>query len=403
VRDLSRELIRRGVYVDVFTRSQNPAIKRVSHALGSGARVIHIPAGPEAPIDKYLVFDHIPEFVDGVLSFAQQEGLSYDLIHSHYWLSGWAARELRAEWGVSIVHMFHTLGHMKNIIAQSEQEREHEQRIEVERQIMDFADRLIAATPMERAQMAWLYGANPAKISVVPCGVDLSLFAPKDKTEAKAFIGVPPQQRLVLFVGRIEPLKGIDTLIRAVDIVLQRHTDWKKSLALLIIGGSPDDSPETRSKEMNRLQELREELGLTDWIAFLGAKAQDTLPYYYSAADVLVVPSHYESFGMVALEAMACGTPVIASKVGGLSLSVQDGVTGYLVPDRDPMSLAGRIEWILSNPQLAAVIGQQASEWARRFRWPSVANRIQEIYEEVLNQEADMAVGQQMCQRESCT
>jgi D-inositol-3-phosphate glycosyltransferase len=384
VRDLSRELSRRGLQVDVFTRSQNPAIPSVSSALGPGTRVIHIPAGPQAPMDKNLVFHHVPEFVDRILSFAAAEGHGYDVIHSHYWLSGWAARDLRRVWGAPILQMFHTLGHMKNSVAQTEFDRETDHRIEVEREIMSFADRLVAATPLERAQMAWLYGADPAKITVVPCGVDTNLFTPRPKAEARAFLQLPPDQRLVLFVGRIERLKGIDTLIRAMGLVLQRHPEWKGHVALSIVGGDPDDSPAVRSAEMERLRSLRAELGLTDLVTFLGAKSQDTLPYYYSAAEMVVMPSHYESFGMVALEAMACGTPVIASKVGGLSLIVQDRVTGYLVPERDVPSLAQKIELLLSDPSLGQFIGVQAMEWARRFRWPAIANRITELYDEIL-------------------
>ena len=304
VRDLSRELSRRGVLVDVFTRSQNPAIPSISYALGPGTRVIHVPAGPEAPLDKNVVFNYVPEFVDRIQSLAEREGAGYDVIHSHYWLSGWAARDLRAAWGAPIIQMFHTLGHMKNSVAQTEADKEADHRIEVEREIMDFADRLVAATPLERAQMSWLYGADPARISVVPCGVDSNLFTPRPRAEARAFLNLPEDQRVVLFVGRIERLKGIDTLIRAMDLVLQRHPEWKTHVALSIIGGTPDDSPAVRSAEMERLRALREELGLTDLVAFLGAKSQDTLPYYYSAAEMVVVPSHYESFGMVALEAM---------------------------------------------------------------------------------------------------
>jgi D-inositol-3-phosphate glycosyltransferase len=392
VRDLSRELSRRGLVVDVFTRSQNPAIPSISHALGPGTRVIHIPAGPQAPLDKNIVFNHVPEFVDHVLALAEREGHGYDIIHSHYWLSGWAARDLRSAWGAPIVQMFHTLGHMKNSVAQTEVDKETDRRIEVEREIMSFADRLVAATPLERAQMAWLYGANPSRISVVPCGVDSNLFTPRSKAEARAFLELSDDQRLILFVGRIERLKGIDTLIRAMGLVLQRHPEWKSHVALSIIGGAPDDSPAVRSAEMERLRALRSELGLTDLVAFLGAKSQDTLPYYYSAAEMVVVPSHYESFGMVALEAMSCGTPVIASKVGGLSLIVQDGVTGYLVPEKDAPSLANQIELLLSKPNLGRDIGVQAAEWAHRFRWPNIATRITEIYDEVLLSQSGLPI-----------
>ena len=178
VRDLSRELGRRGFQVDVFTRSQNPALPRVSDSLGQNCRVIHVPAGPEAPYDKNLVYDHLAEFVAGVKHFAEEQGITYDLIHSHYWLSGWVARELRRSWGTPIVQMFHTLGQMKNRVAQRLEERETPRRTEVETQIMAFADRLVAATPLEKAQMVWLYCADPCKTEVIPCGVDLSLFRP---------------------------------------------------------------------------------------------------------------------------------------------------------------------------------------------------------------------------------
>ncbi|MGD9049417.1 MAG: glycosyltransferase, partial [Anaerolineae bacterium] len=198
VRDLSREFGRRGIAVDCFTRSQNPNIARISTSLGPNGRVIHVPAGPEAPYDKNHVVDHLPEFVQGVLGFAQQEGVEYDSIHSHYWLSGLAARPLRHAWDVPIVHMFHTLGHMKNSVASSPEAWEAERRIDGEAEVMAFADRLIAATPLERAQMVWLYGADAAKIDVVPCGVDLNLFHPIPEDEAKQILGLPLQRCVIL-------------------------------------------------------------------------------------------------------------------------------------------------------------------------------------------------------------
>ncbi|MDH4137924.1 MAG: glycosyltransferase, partial [Anaerolineae bacterium] len=189
VRDLSRELGRRGFQVDVFTRSQNPTVPRVD-SLGQNSRVIHVPAGPEAPYDKNLVYDHLPEFVAGVKRFAEEQGIAYDLIHSHYWLSGWVAHELRHSWGTPIVQMFHTLGQMKDSVAQRPEERETSRRIEVETQIMAFADRLVAATPLEKAQMVWLYGADPCKIEVIPGGVDLSLFRPLSQEKSRQQLGI---------------------------------------------------------------------------------------------------------------------------------------------------------------------------------------------------------------------
>jgi len=319
-----------------------------------------------------------------VLDFARREGIYYDVIHSHYWLSGLAALDLRHAWGVPIVQMFHTLGHMKNSVASSPQEYEADQRIEGEAEVMTFADRLVAATPLERAQMVWLYGADAAKISVVPCGVDVNFFRPVPPDEAKQMLGLPPSRRVVLFVGRIEPLKGIETLLRAMALVAPEVPCWLEDMSVIIIGGAPGAGIDQVNAELARLQRLRAELGVEDLVTFQGAKDQDTLVYYYSAAEMVVVPSHYESFGMVALEAMACGTPVVASKVGGLAFSVQDGQTGFLVPNDDPQALASRIRLLLADPTLRQRLGRQAAAWASRYSWHSVANQILDVYEEGL-------------------
>jgi D-inositol-3-phosphate glycosyltransferase len=384
VRDLSRELGRRGIAVDCFTRSQNPDIPRIKDSLGPNARVIHVPAGPEVPYDKNRIVEHLPEFVDRVLHFARREGLHYDIIHSHYWLSGLAALDLRHAWGAPIVQMFHTLGHMKNSVASSPAEWEAEARIEGEAEVMTFADRLVAATPLERAQMVWLYGADASKIAVVPCGVDLDRFGPIPSQEAKARLGQPESRRIILFVGRIEPLKGIDTLLRAIALVAPEMPHWQDELSVIIIGGAPGAGADQAEAELDRLQRLRVELGIEELVTFQGAEDQDSLVYYYSAAEMVVVPSHYESFGMVALEAMACGTPVVASKVGGLAFNVQDARTGFLVPERDPAALADRIRLLLNEPDLRQKLGAEAIRWVSQYSWPSVTDRILKIYEVAL-------------------
>ncbi|MCS7179392.1 MAG: glycosyltransferase [Anaerolineae bacterium] len=381
VRDLTRELARRGHQVDVYTRSQDPAVPRISTALGDGARVFHIPAGPEQPYSKYRVYDHLPEFVAGVLARAAEEGIRYDVIHSHYWLSGWAARELRSAWGVPIVHMFHTLGHMKNAVARTPQEREPPLRIEVETEITRFADRIIAATPLEQEQLVRLYGADPARIRVIPPGVDLERFRPIPPAQAKEQLALDPTCRSILFVGRIEPLKGIDTLLQAIARIARRHPELVCGMCVPIIGGNPYSVED--NDEMTRLQELREELGIEDVVTFLGAQDQDLLPYYYSAAEMVVMPSDYESFGMVALEAMACGTPVIASDVGGLAYLVRHGQTGYRVPARDAQALAAKIVRLLTNEELRRRMGQRAARWAQAFAWPRIADRIEAVYREI--------------------
>jgi len=383
VRDLSRELGRRGIAVDCFTRSQNPAVPRITKELGPNGRVMHVPAGPEAPYDKNQVVNHLPQFAQGVLDFARREGLTYDVIHSHYWLSGLAARQLRQAWGAPIVQMFHTLGQMKNAVASGPQEWETDRRIQAEAEVMAFADCLVAATPLERAQMVWLYGANAGKIVVVPCGVDLSLFRPVPQDQARQMLGLPAGRRVVLFVGRIEPLKGIDTLLRAMAVLSADGASKQKDLSVIIVGGAPGAGAAQVRSELERLQNLQTELGIEHLVTFMGAQNQDTLVYYYSAADVTVVPSHYESFGMVALEAMACGTPVIASKVGGLAFTVQDGQTGFLVPDRDPEILAAKIRSLLDDDDLRHRLGLQAAHWAGRFGWPAVADQILGVYDQV--------------------
>jgi len=383
VRDLTRELGRRGIHVDVFTRSQDEHVPHILHDLGYGNRVVHIPAGPEQPSPKAQIPDYIPEFVQGIQKFAAEKGLCYDLIHSHYWMSGLAAEMLSDAWGgVPIIQMFHTLGEMKNRIAQSDDERETPYRLESERRILARADRVVVATLAEKAQLQWLYKADARKMVIIPPGVDTGRFYPIPKDEAKQFIGIPDEDRMVLFVGRIEPLKGVDTLIRAMACM-----DLEKSACpayLAIIGGNPSASPEEMSDEMARLQQLCRDLPMDRTVVFLGKRGQDTLPYYYSAAEVLVMPSFYESFGMVALEAMACGTPVVASQVGGLAFLVQDGVTGYHVPGGDSQALCEKLSLLLGDSQARQAMGERAAEHAQAYRWERIAEQIIDVYESLL-------------------
>ncbi|MBN1219796.1 MAG: glycosyltransferase [Anaerolineae bacterium] len=384
VRDLSREFSHRGIYVDVYTRSQNPAIPRVTTKLAERGRVIHIKAGPEQPYNKNKVYDHLDEFVRGVKTRVEIDQIAYDLIYSHYWLSGIAAASLRQSWDIPIVQMFHTLAEMKNRVAQTPAEREPEQRLNCEGEIMKFVNRLIAATPLEKNQMTWLYGADPDIISIVPPGVDLERFRPLAKYEARSYIGMPPDHNLILFVGRIQPLKGIDILMKALALVKQREPEIIKTVCVSIIGGDPHPDAEIEKVEFERLESLRAELGLGDMVTFLGAKDQDTLVYYYSAAEMVVMPSHYESFGMVALEAMACGTPIIASDVGGLSFSIEDGFNGYLVPGRDPEALASKIVMLLKYPVLREQFSEQARAWVTRYSWVDIADELLDVFGETL-------------------
>lgn len=381
VRELAREFGRRGIFVDVFTRQQNPGIPRISRRLGETIRIIHLPAGPQEPYNKNLIYDHLPEFTAGVREFAEAQDIRYDILHSHYWLSGLVAEELRNAWGTPIVHMYHTLARLKNQVAQTPGELEPALRAECEAEIMRSADRIIAATTLEREQMQTLYDADPAKIAIVPPGVDLTLFRPIPCEEARASIGLPPEQSMVLFVGRIQPIKGIDLLIRAMALLLKRNPALRDEVSLVIIGGHGDPSTDD---ELRRLDQLRAELGVSDLVTFLGSRDQDTLVDYYNAASTVVVPSHYESFGMVALEAMACGTPVIATDVGGLSLNIADGFNGYLVASGDAEALSYKIGLIITQDQLRRQLGRQARQWAERFDWRIIADETLAVYAEVL-------------------
>jgi len=383
VRDLTRQLGQLGVQVDVFTRSQDEHVPHVLHDLGYGNRVVHVPAGPETPLPKEELATYVPDFARGILDFARSKDLNYDLIHSHYWMSGIAARELKAVWNVPVVQMFHTLGVMKQRVARSSEEVEGDYRLDGEREVLRLADRIVAATPAELAQLQWLYRADVEKVTVIPPGVDLSRFYPIPKDEAREFIGIPPCDCMLLYVGRIEPLKGIDTLIEAISI-LRNRSHGCSPFCLTLIGGDSDSNSEPSNGELSRLQALREQYELEDLVTFIGQRGQDTLPYYYSAAEAVVVPSHYESFGMVALEAMACGTPVVASQVGGLAFLVQDGVTGYTVPAEEPRALADRLEALSEDEELQQKLGAQAAAFARDYSWEKIAARILDLYKEIV-------------------
>jgi D-inositol-3-phosphate glycosyltransferase len=383
VRDFSRELAKKGIEVDVFTRSEDDCQPMVRHDLGHGARVIHIAAGPEKPIPVPSIKGYLDDFASGLINLTRYENLEYDLIHSHYWLSGLVAEMVKPSWGdIPVIQMFHTLGHMKNRIAQSESGRAPDERLAGERRVLSTADRIIAATQAEYAQLHWLYAADMEKVKVIPPGVDLERFAPIDKDTAKSRIGIDPDQRIILFAGRIEPLKGIDTLLCAMSLIQKHSPEVVENVSVEIVGGDPwSDDP---SQEMARLQELRHDLGVTDIVTFLGARDQEVLPNHYAAAEMVVMPSHYESFGLVALEAMAMGIPVIASEVGGLAFLVKDGENGFLVPSRDPEALAERIFTLLMDDDCRGQLGTNAHKHAEGYAWPKIVDRMQTVYEDLL-------------------
>jgi D-inositol-3-phosphate glycosyltransferase len=377
VRELTRSLGSAGIRVDVFTRSQDEHVPHVIHDLGNGNRIIHIPAGSESPLPRDQLSQYVPTFTEEIRRFAAGQSLSYDLIHSHYWLSGLAGLSLQREWDVPLVHMFHTLGEMKTRLGGTV---EDPVRSQAEHSILAGASRIIAATPAERMQLQWLYGADLRKVVVIPPGVDLEMFHPHPAAEARAQVGLPKDAQMVLFVGRIERLKGLETLLRAAALLQGRGFLSPSCPCVMVIGGDPDNPQE----EMQHLRELRDSLAVANVVTFLGKRPQTELPMYYSAAQTVVMPSQYESFGMVALEAMACGTPVVASGVGGLLYLVRDGRTGYHIPDSDPQALADKLQKLLSDERLRQEMGRHAANVARGYSWERITDQMMTLYESVL-------------------
>ncbi|MFN4293061.1 MAG: glycosyltransferase [Thermoflexales bacterium] len=387
VREVARELGRRGIAADVFTRSQSAQSLRIDPRLGPNVRVINVPAGPESPIPKNDLHQFVPAFTEWICRFTHEASRlrnAYDAIHAHYWLSGLVAEALRACWGVKFAITFHTLAELKNQIAQRDQERESEIRLRSECHLCSVADRITANTSVEKQQLVRFYGAGSSRIRIVPPGVDLSRFHPIEQSYAKSVVGIPASHRMILFAGRIERLKGIDTLFKAMALLKAKRDDWNwDNLCVTVIGGDPSAAGQRENEEMARLHELRDELGLGELVIFLGARDQDVLQYYYAAAEMLVMPSHYESFGMVALEAMACGTPVIASDVGGLSVLVQHNKTGLRVKVNDPAALAHAIEQLMDDDIRRRRMGHAASCYAEAYAWPQVVDKLLGVYREL--------------------
>ena len=369
VRELSRALGAAGLQVDVFTRCQDYSTTQIVE-LGPGARVVHIEAGAVQYIDKRQLFPILPEFTERVDAFRRETGVHYDLIHSHYWLSGWSGMALRREWGVPLVHMFHTLGALKNTVARSASEREPALRTSTEREIVHTTDLLIAANRLEKQDLQRYYSAAARRIAIVPCGVDIELFHPLAQGEARMLLNLPAVGNILLFVGRLEPIKGVDVLLDALCHIARDGCN-----ALALIAGGDLDSPEGQ-----RLRSIAEELGLQERVRFLGPVEQRNLPYFYAAANVCVVPSFYESFGMVAIEAMACSRPVIASRAGGLQFTVHHGKTGLLVPPGDSLALAEALARLLADEKLQARMGRAALTEAQRYSWARVAETVAAVY-----------------------
>lgn len=372
VRSVAAAMERAGVHTDIFTRATGA--ERAVTTIGPGVRVVAVPAGPASPLAKEELDRYVGEFSEGIRAFATAQRLSYDVVHSHYWQSGLAARELAASWDVPMVHSNHTLGKVKNRWLAPGDVPEPINRLQGEARVIAAADALIASTDEEWQQLACLYGAPHDRLKTIHPGVDHTTFAPGDRSAARAALGFGAEA-VMLYVGRIQPLKGLELGIRAAE---QLVPALDRNLRFLVVGGA---SGGRGGDELARMRRLAESLGVGETVEFLGARPHAELPLYYRAADALVVCSHSESFGLAALEAQACGTPVVATAVGGLSHIVRDGETGFLSDTRDPSEFAARLKTILSDADLHAAFSAASVESAAAFSWTSTARAFVELYE----------------------
>ena len=365
VRQLASALGELGMKIDIFTREHSDVPNRVE-TIGSNVRVIHIYVGePDAHLDE--LYDLLPDFLEQLNKFREEEGLEYDVVHSHYWLSSWVGRELSQELAIPHVVTFHTLSLIK--MQSRAGEEEQSERSVIETKVIATADRIIAFSPHERDAMARLYAADANKITLVPCGVDLEVFRPLNQKAVRSSLGLNGE-KILLYVGRVEPIKGLDLLVETAA-----QMDSEDGVRMIVVGADVNGD-----REMDRVRQLAREKDLEDKIDFVGQVDHDDLPLYYNAADVCVVPSYYESFGLVALESMACGTPVVATRVGGLSTIIHHGRTGYLKSWRCPEAFANSVEMIISSNGLQQSMGEAARKRAEGMGWDNAAALISVEY-----------------------
>lgn len=369
--ELARELGKLGHVVDAYTRVHDPADPIVVE-LGYNARLIHIEAGEMEQIHKLAVYSHLPDFACGLEAYRNQNDLEYDIVFSHYWLSAWIGEYLQQWWGVPHVSMFHTLGVVKNSIGIGK--TEPELRIATEGELARSVHHIIAPTEREKEELVNQYGVSPDRIGVIPCGVNPELFSPVDRDEARKETGLGDGM-IILYVGRIDPLKGIANLIKAFS-----YLEDNQKVRLAIIGGG-----ESNREETGHLIELAQELGVEDRILFTGTVSQDRMPFYYSAADVCVIPSFYESFGLVALESLSCGTPIVANDVGDLRNIVRQGETGYVIDSNDPEQLVEKISLVLKRPQDGKEPVLSIRESVKEFAWVNIAEALADEFERVMD------------------
>jgi D-inositol-3-phosphate glycosyltransferase len=373
VAHVARCLAAKGHEVDVLTRRDAPQLPAAVD-VRPGLRVLHVDAGPAAPVPKEALLPHMAEFGSRTLQLFRHS-VPYDVVHANFFMSALVGLRLRAVLAVPLVVTFHALGLIR---------REHQgevdgfppERIAIEQRVVREADRIIAECPQDQADLVRAYGADASRLSMVPCGVDLHEFGPGDQAQARRALGLAEHEFIVLQLGRMVPRKGVDNVIQAMS-----HLGDGRPARLLVVGGNSADPNDGQTPEITRLRELAQQCGVAPRVTFIGQRQRDALRNFYLAADVFVSTPWYEPFGITPLEAMACGTPVVGSDVGGIRYTVTEGVTGHLVPPREPQALAQRLEQLRANPALAAAMGRAGVHRVRsRFTWDRVATDLLDVY-----------------------
>jgi D-inositol-3-phosphate glycosyltransferase len=390
VLELSRQLASRGIEVEIFTRATSrhqPPIVDLSAGAGGGAiRVHHVAAGPFEGLEKNDLPSQLCSFVRDVLrAEVEAEPGHFDLVHSHYWLSGQVGTVARERWNVPLVHTMHTMAKVKNAMLADGDAAEPVGRIYGEEEIVRLADRLIANTVEERRELIEMYDAEPQRVAVVHPGVDLEVFRAGRQAEARTRLGIPHDAALLLFAGRIQPLKAPDVVLKAAALMLEGDPALRARLIVAVVGGASG----TGLEHPEALTDLSVSLGIADVVRFVPTVSQTGLADWYAAATTVCVPSYNESFGLVAIEAQACGTPVVAARVGGLSTAVSDGVSGVLLDGHDPADYASALHPLLTDPELREAMSQKAVRHAESFGWDVTAERTLRVYDDAIRAHAE--------------
>ena len=379
VAELAKELARAGYEIDVYTRKDCADQQEVVNWL-PGIRVVNIKAGPEMFVEKEALLQYMHEFADNMLDFINRERVMYDLVHANFFMSGLVASIVKKVLQIPYVITFHALGLVRKAF-QKEKDRFPEERIRIEKYIIEEADRVIAECTQDRLDLVHYYDADPAKITIIPCGFNPEEFYPIQREEARRELQLPPNERIILQLGRMVPRKGVDNVIRAVG----QLRNMPGPVRLVVVGGESDDPDPVQTPELARLKRIAAEERVLDRVTFTGRRRRDQLKYFYAASDVFVTTPWYEPFGITPLEAMACGVPVIGANVGGIKYSVVDGKTGFLVPPNDPASLAQRLNYLLTNQKLQERMRANSLKRVHKyFTWQRVAQSMSRLYESVL-------------------